>query len=216
MQACEWEQSACVRVELLDTCIAFAVDASFAERVRVRRAGSMVGLVLIAIGSGGIKPCVSAFGADQFGNSEADLKAKSRFFSIFYWAINLGSLFSMIITPILRGALCARIPVLIRAPETHHTRNVLDSRFSNSTTLKDFKHYCSRCQMLRKWQLLPACFWFACTSDDRRNRYVLIIWWGWLLSSWQHPILLFYSHMQFYFFAEPAVTRGTRLKGTSF
>jgi dipeptide/tripeptide permease len=27
----------------------------------------MVGLLLIALGTGGIKPCVSAFGGDQFG-----------------------------------------------------------------------------------------------------------------------------------------------------
>ena len=74
----------------------------------MRRAGAMVGLLLIAIGSGGIKPCVSAFGADQFGSSDGDQKAKGRFFAIFYWAINLGSLFSMIITPILRGLPCAR------------------------------------------------------------------------------------------------------------
>lgn len=27
---------------------------------------SMVGLILIALGTGGIKPCVAAFGGDQF------------------------------------------------------------------------------------------------------------------------------------------------------
>ncbi|XP_022253343.1 solute carrier family 15 member 2-like [Limulus polyphemus] len=31
------------------------------------RAMSMIGLTLIAIGTGGIKPCVAAFGGDQFG-----------------------------------------------------------------------------------------------------------------------------------------------------
>ena len=31
------------------------------------RTGPMVGLFLIALGTGGIKPCVSAFGGDQFG-----------------------------------------------------------------------------------------------------------------------------------------------------
>ena len=30
----------------------------------------MVGLVLIALGTGGIKPCVSAFGGDQFKNDQ--------------------------------------------------------------------------------------------------------------------------------------------------
>lgn len=30
------------------------------------RALSMLGLILIALGTGGIKPCVAAFGGDQF------------------------------------------------------------------------------------------------------------------------------------------------------
>jgi dipeptide/tripeptide permease len=30
----------------------------------------MIGLLLIAIGTGGIKPCVSAFGGDQFTASQ--------------------------------------------------------------------------------------------------------------------------------------------------
>ncbi|CAL8267515.1 unnamed protein product [Lota lota] len=62
---------------------------------------SMVGLILIAFGTGGIKPCVAAFGGDQF---EPEHVAETRkFFSIFYMAINAGSVLSMIITPILRG-----------------------------------------------------------------------------------------------------------------
>ena len=35
----------------------------------------MVGLLLIAIGTGGIKPCVSSFGGDQF---TPDLVSKKR------------------------------------------------------------------------------------------------------------------------------------------
>ena len=33
-------------------------------------AGPMIGLLLIALGTGGIKPCVSAFGGDQFTASQ--------------------------------------------------------------------------------------------------------------------------------------------------
>uniref|UniRef100_A0A674NLG1 Solute carrier family 15 member 2 n=1 Tax=Takifugu rubripes TaxID=31033 RepID=A0A674NLG1_TAKRU len=59
---------------------------------------SMIGLILIAFGTGGIKPCVSAFGGDQF-----DEENRQKFFSIFYMSINAGSLLSTLITPILRG-----------------------------------------------------------------------------------------------------------------
>ncbi|XP_018420143.1 PREDICTED: solute carrier family 15 member 1 [Nanorana parkeri] len=65
---------------------------------------SMIGLILIAFGTGGIKPCVAAFGGDQFDESQD--KQRSRFFSIFYLSINAGSLLSTIITPILRGQEC--------------------------------------------------------------------------------------------------------------
>lgn len=63
--------------------------------------GPAVGLVLIAIGTGGIKPCVSAFGGDQFDVGQED-KLQS-FFSIFYFAINFGSLIATLLTPILRA-----------------------------------------------------------------------------------------------------------------
>lgn len=65
---------------------------------------SMIGLGLIALGTGGIKPCVSAFGGDQF--EEGQEKQRNRFFSIFYLAINAGSLISTIVTPILRVQEC--------------------------------------------------------------------------------------------------------------
>ncbi|NXY90977.1 S15A1 protein, partial [Alcedo cyanopectus] len=65
---------------------------------------SMTGLILIALGTGGIKPCVAAFGGDQFGDHQE--KQRSRFFSIFYLSINAGSLLSTIITPILRAQEC--------------------------------------------------------------------------------------------------------------
>uniref|UniRef100_A0A8C1SIR9 Solute carrier family 15 member 2 n=1 Tax=Cyprinus carpio TaxID=7962 RepID=A0A8C1SIR9_CYPCA len=62
---------------------------------------SMVGLVLIAFGTGGIKPCVAAFGGDQF--DEENTEERTKFFSIFYMSINAGSVLSTIVTPILRG-----------------------------------------------------------------------------------------------------------------
>lgn len=64
-------------------------------------AGPMIGLFLIALGTGGIKPCVSAFGGDQFTSDQSHLLQS--FFSVFYFAINAGSLLSMLITPVLRG-----------------------------------------------------------------------------------------------------------------
>ncbi|XP_052046446.1 solute carrier family 15 member 1 [Apodemus sylvaticus] len=74
------------------------------DSITVHIALSMIGLVLIALGTGGIKPCVSAFGGDQF--EEGQEKQRNRFFSIFYLAINAGSLLSTIITPILRVQQC--------------------------------------------------------------------------------------------------------------
>uniref|UniRef100_A0A3Q3XPB1 Uncharacterized protein n=1 Tax=Mola mola TaxID=94237 RepID=A0A3Q3XPB1_MOLML len=62
---------------------------------------SMVGLFLIALGTGGIKPCVAAFGGDQFNENQEG--QRRTFFSVFYLCINGGSLLSTIITPILRG-----------------------------------------------------------------------------------------------------------------
>uniref|UniRef100_A0A8C6VG82 Solute carrier family 15 member 2 n=1 Tax=Naja naja TaxID=35670 RepID=A0A8C6VG82_NAJNA len=62
---------------------------------------SMTGLSLIALGTGGIKPCVAAFGGDQF--EEKHVQERNKFFSVFYLAINAGSLISTFLTPVLRG-----------------------------------------------------------------------------------------------------------------
>ncbi|XP_052497498.1 solute carrier family 15 member 2 [Budorcas taxicolor] len=62
---------------------------------------SMVGLSLIALGTGGIKPCVAAFGGDQFEEKHAE--ERTRYFSVFYLSINAGSLISTFVTPMLRG-----------------------------------------------------------------------------------------------------------------
>ncbi|XP_006869412.1 PREDICTED: solute carrier family 15 member 2 isoform X2 [Chrysochloris asiatica] len=62
---------------------------------------AVIGLSLIALGTGGIKPCVAAFGGDQFEEKHA--KERTKYFSIFYLSINAGSLISTFITPMLRG-----------------------------------------------------------------------------------------------------------------
>ena len=61
------------------------------------RLGLAVGLGLIAIGSGGIKPCVSANVGDQFGQSNRHLLEKV--FGWFYFSINAGSMFSTVLIP---------------------------------------------------------------------------------------------------------------------
>jgi POT family proton-dependent oligopeptide transporter len=58
-----------------------------------------IALLLVAVGAGGIKPCVSSHVGDQFGPRNQYLI--SRIFSWFYFSINLGSAASTILTPIL-------------------------------------------------------------------------------------------------------------------
>ncbi|CAH0716433.1 unnamed protein product, partial [Brenthis ino] len=63
---------------------------------------TILALLFIAFGTGGIKPCVSAFGGDQFKLPEQE-RYLGYFFSLFYFAINAGSLISTFLTPILRA-----------------------------------------------------------------------------------------------------------------
>ena len=61
------------------------------------KAGFFCGLFLIALGSGGIKPCVSAFVGDQFDQTN---KSLARYvFDAFYWIINFGSFFASLLMP---------------------------------------------------------------------------------------------------------------------
>lgn len=71
--------------------IALAVDDTFL--------GLALGLGLISVGSGGIKPCVSAHVGDQFGDDNANWL--SRVYSYFYFSINLGAFISTLATPLL-------------------------------------------------------------------------------------------------------------------
>ena len=59
----------------------------------------LAGLGLIAIGAGGIKPCVTAHVGDQFGRSNQHLLTK--IFNIFYFSINFGAVVSNLLIPVV-------------------------------------------------------------------------------------------------------------------
>jgi POT family proton-dependent oligopeptide transporter len=59
--------------------------------------GFIMGLVLIAVGAGGIKSCVSANVGDQFDKSNQELLSKV--YGWFYFSINAGSVISTILIP---------------------------------------------------------------------------------------------------------------------
>lgn len=66
---------------------------------------SYFALILVALGSGGIKPCVSAFGGEQFKLPE-QLDGLDRFYSMFYGVINFGSFLATLLSPVLRSQSC--------------------------------------------------------------------------------------------------------------
>jgi len=74
-------------------CVGHACLAIFEHSV----AGFYTGLALIALGAGGIKPCVSAFVGDQF--DESNRKLAKVVFDAFYWMINVGSFFASLLMP---------------------------------------------------------------------------------------------------------------------
>ncbi|KAK9806425.1 hypothetical protein WJX73_005730 [Symbiochloris irregularis] len=61
--------------------------------------GTFVGLAAVAVGSGGIKPCVSAFIGDQFPPEKQGLLQGA--FAIFYGCINIGAFMGNLVTPLL-------------------------------------------------------------------------------------------------------------------
>jgi proton-dependent oligopeptide transporter, POT family len=77
-------------------CLGHGCMAAFGET----RTGLFCGLALLAIGAGGIKPCVSAFVGDQF--APGDDRALTKVYAWFYWAINLGAAFAFFVIPLVR------------------------------------------------------------------------------------------------------------------
>ena len=84
-------------------CAGHACLAMFDDNPR----GFYVGLFLIALGSGGIKPLVSSFVGDQFDQSNRSLAQKV--FDAFYWIINFGSFFASLLMPIFLKELGASV-----------------------------------------------------------------------------------------------------------
>ena len=74
-------------------CVGHACLAMFESN----RSGFYFGLFLIALGSGGIKPLVSAFVGDQFDQRNKD--TAKVVYDAFYWTINFGSFFASLLMP---------------------------------------------------------------------------------------------------------------------
>jgi proton-dependent oligopeptide transporter, POT family len=75
-------------------CLGHACLAAFESN----RTGFYAGLCLIALGSGGIKPCVSSFVGDQFDQKNKHLARVV--FDAFYWIVNFGSFFASLLIPL--------------------------------------------------------------------------------------------------------------------
>ncbi|KAL0872177.1 hypothetical protein ABMA27_004584 [Loxostege sticticalis] len=63
---------------------------------------TLLGLFMITVGTGGIKPCVTAFGGDQFKLPEQE-NHLAMYFSILYFNLCIGSLIAKTVSPILRS-----------------------------------------------------------------------------------------------------------------
>jgi POT family proton-dependent oligopeptide transporter len=77
-------------------CVGHALLATFDKDF----SGFAIGLVFIAIGAGGIKPCVSAHVGDQFGRG--NWSKVQRVYQAFYFIINFGALFATLIIPAVK------------------------------------------------------------------------------------------------------------------
>ncbi|KAJ7546235.1 hypothetical protein O6H91_08G031400 [Diphasiastrum complanatum] len=76
-------------------CLSPQDDSSCKHASTTQLAVFYLALYMIALGTGGIKPCVSSFGADQFDDEDpAERKKKTSFFNWFYFSINVGALVS--------------------------------------------------------------------------------------------------------------------------
>lgn len=76
--------------------------ADLTDSLAVKEQILFTGLFIIALGAGGIKPCVSAFVGDQVAGGHYSGSVMTRVYAAFYWSINLGSFFSFLVIPWVR------------------------------------------------------------------------------------------------------------------
>ncbi|KAI8599005.1 POT family-domain-containing protein [Dissophora ornata] len=82
----------------------FAIPNLIGQVGQVSHFLTFLPMLIIAIGTGGIKPCVSSHGGDQYLPSQE--AGKDFFFNIFYVAINVGGLLTQFIVPELTKLHC--------------------------------------------------------------------------------------------------------------
>lgn len=195
--------------------LALAVDQT--------RLGLAVGLTLIAVGSGGIKPCVSANLGDQFSSTNSHLLSKA--FYWFYFAINFGAGISTLLTPWLLNHigphLAFGVPGLLMLLATWvfwlGRRDYAHIPARGKTFLRELL---TRDSLLAMWRLAPiylfvAVFWAL--FDQTGSAWVLqarnmdLYWMGveWLPSQIQfvNPFLIMLLIPVFAYGVYPALDR---------
>ena len=94
-----WGKYRTILVLSLGYCVGHALiacgDFAFGTSILPPRTWLLLGMIFIAVGSGGIKPCVSAHVGDQFGSNNGHMLSKT--FSWFYFSINVGAALSMLL-----------------------------------------------------------------------------------------------------------------------
>lgn len=78
--------------------------------------GLLISLFIIGLGTGGIKPCISTFMAEQLDSNDPDYENnRAKAFGMFYFMINLGSILSTFLTPITRDLFGPKVAFSIPA-----------------------------------------------------------------------------------------------------
>ncbi|ORY49501.1 hypothetical protein BCR33DRAFT_763263 [Rhizoclosmatium globosum] len=95
------------------------------ETTKLGRVGPLLALLCICFGTGGIKPCVSAHGGDQF--LDVQKYGLQKFYNYFYMAINTGALVASYASPAIQKKEFFKFPndtlALWEAAHVHPTGN---------------------------------------------------------------------------------------------